>query len=216
MINSPALRWEDRPGFYIDHPAFTTQNGAIQALPRLAREQSYASFDPDRSRILWYEVANEQWVLAGAYNKTYTRLETMEAANESAKHAVNAILEHWMEDREGPQLVQPMFGEFCEVWNPEQNELDDLEFLRRLDEMLMRDGLPHFMDILELDDRLEARATPGLGAAGRPVDLFLKLLDAASRTGTMESKSLMSLLSKQANLAPLRELLRSLGNDESS
>lgn len=216
LINSPALRWEDRPGFYIDHPAFTTQNGAIQALPRLAREQSYASFDPDRSRILWYEVANEQWVLAGAYNKTYTRLETMEAANESAKHAVNAILEHWMEDREGPQLVQPMFGEFCEVWNPEQNELDDLEFLRRLDEMLMRDGLPHFMDILELDDRLEARATPGLGAAGRPVDLFLKLLDAASRTGSTESKSLMSLLSKQANLAPLRELLRSLGNDESS
>ena len=34
-------------------------------------------------------------VFAGVYMKTFTRMTTMEAANESARHAVNAVLDHY-------------------------------------------------------------------------------------------------------------------------
>ncbi|HNH48119.1 MAG TPA: hypothetical protein PKY30_13845, partial [Myxococcota bacterium] len=34
----------------------------------------------------------DQWLIAGPHMKTYTRLTTMEAANESARHAVNRLL----------------------------------------------------------------------------------------------------------------------------
>ena len=42
-------------------------------------------------------------------------------------------------------------GDYCEVWDPERHELDDLEFLARIDETLLGRELPHLFDILELD-----------------------------------------------------------------
>jgi hypothetical protein len=41
-------------------------------------------------------------VFAGVYMKTFTRMTTMEAANESARHAVNAVLDHYYEQLKGP------------------------------------------------------------------------------------------------------------------
>lgn len=38
-------------------------------------------------------------VFAGVYLKTFTRMSTMEAANESGRHAANAILDHYVERR---------------------------------------------------------------------------------------------------------------------
>lgn len=83
----------------------------------------------------WYD----NLVLAGSYMKTTTRLTTMEAANESARHAVNAILTTDSDYR----------GELCEIASPEDHEFDDLAYLRDLDEALMKEHLPHFIDILE-------------------------------------------------------------------
>lgn len=57
--------------------------------------------------VLWqaphggYPVHHKKLVFAGVYLKTFTRMSTMEAANESARHAVNAILDHVVESRPG-------------------------------------------------------------------------------------------------------------------
>lgn len=43
-----------------------------------------------------YQVHNNAAVFAGTWNKTFTRLTSMEAACESGRHAVNAILDHYI------------------------------------------------------------------------------------------------------------------------
>jgi hypothetical protein len=73
----------------------------------------------------------------------------MEAANESARHGVNAILHQLVEDE------RSLFGDLCEIWNPEDYELPDLEPLKELDEALMREGLPHILDIFRTSEFLE-------------------------------------------------------------
>ena len=81
-------------------------------------------------------------VLAGTYMQTRTRLTTMEAANESARHAVNGVL-----------VDAGVAGFPCRVWDPEQPEdleLPDLQYFVDLDRELLRRGLPHLVDILSL------------------------------------------------------------------
>jgi hypothetical protein len=145
-------------------------------------------------------------VVAGPHMRTFTRMATMEAANESGRHAVNAILDHatWLARRpaaaemrelervriERMQRVQVMarfirrtdtpstnvvrsttpFGDYCDIWDPELFELEDLRFLRTIDEHLMEAGArtdgggglrvlgepeapaPHLFDILRIDE----------------------------------------------------------------
>ncbi len=43
-----------------------------------------------------YQVHNNSVVFAGTWTKTFTRMTSMEAACESARHAVNAILDHYV------------------------------------------------------------------------------------------------------------------------
>jgi hypothetical protein len=76
-------------------------------------------------------------VFAGTYMKTFTRLTTMESANESARHAVNAIL-----DDAGIACDR------CEIWDIEDFEFDDLAWFKELDRSLMERKRPHFMDTL--------------------------------------------------------------------
>jgi hypothetical protein len=75
--------------------------------------------------------------LAGAYMQTFTRLTSMEAANESARHAVNAILDH-----AGAACDR------CEIWDPEDHEFEDLTWFKDLDRTLFERGLPHFVETL--------------------------------------------------------------------
>lgn len=113
-----------------------------------------------------YSVQAERWALAGTYMKTYTRLTTMEAANESGRHAVNALLKK-----------MDFAGEMCRVWDPEEHEHPDLKWWKELDKGLwdrecdprpaherkppsvpldeymalaQHRRLPHFTDIVEL------------------------------------------------------------------
>ncbi len=92
-----------------------------------------------------YAMQNGRWVLAGTYMKTFTRLTTMEAANESARHAVNAILR-----------VSGAPGDRCKIWNPEEMELPDFVDLREIDRQLFVDGYPHLVEILGIDAIPEA------------------------------------------------------------
>ncbi len=93
-----------------------------------------------------YRVYLNSIVLAGTYMKTFTRLTTMEAANESARHAVNAILKH----RFGSEGVPS--GILAETKSMIDRELPDAELLKEIDKELFKQGLPHFMDILKWDD----------------------------------------------------------------
>ncbi len=65
-------------------------------------------------------------VLCGYYTQTYTRIPSMEAANESARHAVNAILSH-LERKQAPSAR--FRRSYCDIWNPEDREVDDFAIL---------------------------------------------------------------------------------------
>lgn len=111
-----------------------------------------------------YSFSYDNWVVAGPHCKTWTRLATMEAANESGRHAANAIVTELNKaqltsDRasqgsrsvnDGPHFFQPI-----PVFNPEDHEAHDLELLRELDQRLCAEGLPHLFDALRLGDTLE-------------------------------------------------------------
>lgn len=141
IINVPG-QWRHRPG--IDSTAETDQYGVCPGI-------EYAS--PHDSLF-------RRWMPAGTFMATYTRMTTMEAANESARHAVNAILRKIVKiDADQRPVVfngqGRLIGDFCEIWDPEEHELADLEPLKKLDEALMRQGLPHVLDILRVSDTLE-------------------------------------------------------------
>ncbi|MBI4516543.1 MAG: NAD(P)-binding protein [Deltaproteobacteria bacterium] len=104
-----------------------------------------------------YRVHFNKLVLAGVLMQTHTRLTSMEAANESARYAVNAILD--------ADLFE---GERCSVANPEDYEPADLRLLVELDEQLRALDLPHFADILDLREvpRALLRPDPDLQALG--------------------------------------------------
>ncbi len=187
-----------------------------------------------------YVVHHGNLVVAGPHMRTFTRMATMEAANESARHAVNAILDHatWVLRRAGAEAAEAAeaaelaeaaeaeepeepeeparaprerparrrgarpsrpgraraalerapaptvrttegpsinvvrnttpFGDYCDIWDPELFEFEDLRFLRSIDEHLMKpkqplggaaastDGgaalVPHLFDILRIDE----------------------------------------------------------------
>ncbi|RKG77974.1 phytoene dehydrogenase [Corallococcus exercitus] len=110
-----------------------------------------------------YYVHWDQLVFAGTYNKTFTRLTTMESANESARHAVNAILDHCnMKKRRHSaspvdlQVQEQFFattplGDYCRIWDPEANELPDVMLLREWDAINCNHGLPHPWDLLGVE-----------------------------------------------------------------
>jgi hypothetical protein len=99
--------------------------------------------DPERG----YQAVGDAVVFCGAHMATYTRLSSMEAANESARHAVNGILDALRRSDQGDRLGSP-----CRVWSMVEREPRDLGPLRRLDDELFARGLPHAGDILGFSD----------------------------------------------------------------
>ena len=129
--------------------------------------------DPDRlSWAPWggYRVHWGEWLFAGTYMRHFTRMTTMEAANESGRHAVNAILDHLSQPQTmnlpadfaprrrystaGNPLephtayVPTPTGDYCHIWDMENYELADLVHLREIDDWLAEQGLPHACDLV--------------------------------------------------------------------
>ncbi|MEV4340576.1 FAD-dependent oxidoreductase [Streptomyces sp. NPDC049590] len=80
------------------------------------------------------KTAVPNFFLAGDYVRTDVDLATMEGANESARRAVNALL-----DRDGSD------AERCRIW--ELYRPQELEPLKRIDEVRYRLGLPNTFDL---------------------------------------------------------------------
>lgn len=124
-----------------------------------------------------YSLNYDRWVLCGTFMATHTRMTTMEAANESARHAVRTILKTLNRaDAKEPEsgaiegaeieidnLYNATYNGASErrvyddpdTWNLEDLELEDLEVFKRVDRRLNELGLPHFMDIIDFDRKLE-------------------------------------------------------------
>jgi hypothetical protein len=169
LINIPS-QWAYRPGV----------NRAPRSVSGIA--------DPAPPPEVVYRISKRRWVAAGTYMATTTRLTTMEAANESARHAVNAILTTLATTPGADYNSQGRsFGDPVEIWDPERNELlDDLEPLKRLDERLMAEGLPHVMDILKVIETIDALPMQGT-PSNHPISNLFQLLQ---RSGQVFDKEL--------------------------
>jgi hypothetical protein len=130
-----------------DHTPFqVNEKSRFRARPGGTRDPDTGAHDG-----IEYDVALGRYVLAGTYMQTYTRINSMEAACESARHAVNALLRHI-----------GFKGEGCALWDPEDFEPGVAEDLRALDEDLCRRGMPHMVDVLGAHS-LDQWAWPGTG-----------------------------------------------------
>ena len=152
QINPPG-HWQRRPGHAA---AGRTRARAVPSFPGQAAEDA-PEFDYGHPAC----PALSSWIAAGTYMTTYTRLTTMEAANESGRHAVNAILRQLLDDardakpiRGRPQPQPRLFGDYCRTWDVEDQEFEDLKFFKELDAALFAEGLPHVQDILPVQDVL--------------------------------------------------------------
>lgn len=119
-----------------------------------------------------YQVHNNAVVFAGTWNKTFTRLTSMEAACESGRHAVNAILDHYIWVQSGgldrrekttlswefpfgfldqglssPIRMPTPAGDYCYVFDIENREPADTRALRILDSRFCEWSLPHPLDV---------------------------------------------------------------------
>lgn len=120
-----------------------------------------------------YVVHWDRLVFAGTYMRTFTRMTTMESANESARHAVNAIIDHVVYVRYAEEIARGVMppstvpalptnftrryprpspvGDYCQIWNPEQNEVEALAGQRAYDDLRFQLGLPHVWDSLGVE-----------------------------------------------------------------
>ena len=132
----------------------------------------------------------------------------MESANESGRHAVRAILHLLMNTPDGTGTYTSegtLRGEMPDIWDPEEFELKDLEPLKRLDELLCDENLPHFLDILGvIDSTDESSARASVSAHSRQVAMH----DWEFATGALET--LMSARASDTAGNPELDRLRRL------
>jgi hypothetical protein len=120
-----SLRYDDKSGRWInDTPYLVNRVGDW--------DRRGGVRNPDGSYA--YRMQLGHTVFAGAFMRTETRLNTMEAANESGRRAVNAILDH---DRAPHQL--------CKLWNIEDHEIPEARPLRELDRRVCERGGRHVL-----------------------------------------------------------------------
>jgi len=129
-----------------------------------------------------YDVYFGRLVFAGNHMKTFTRLSTMESANESARHAVNGILSLYAKAGMTVSHDDLSSGAFVRVFDLEDDEVDDFLFLKQLDCELLKLGLPHFVEILGLS-AVATALVPGAGSSD-PIGQLLSALTNTTQTAS--------------------------------
>ena len=181
LINIPN-QWGGRPGL-LREP---------EAIPRKYR--ILAGDFGDRNPEIYYGSPQEcplfqYWTLAGTYMATYTRITTMEAANESGRHAAAAVIYQILASGQKGASGAPfgLVANFPYVWRIEDYEPPDLKFYKELDAALFARGLPNVLDILGITDLMNATLE---STVGDPT-ILRSMLGALRRTA--ESPGLHSL-----------------------
>lgn len=142
-VENPVAYWVDR-NIPFDRARGRRSNATPFLVNRTSEYQKRPGVPGD------YKVNAGKYVLCGTFMRTWTRVTSMESANESARHAVNALL---FRDpaRTRPDGPLSFEGDLCRVWSPEDHELPDANRLKELDKKLWDEGAPHAMDILGVD-----------------------------------------------------------------
>ncbi len=92
------------------------------------------------------DLAKAGTVLAGVLMGTHTRLTSMEAANESARRAVNAVLLRESGEDEAKGVPADGRYQLCRTWDHESLEFPDLRDERSLDGRLSKAGRRHVLE----------------------------------------------------------------------
>jgi hypothetical protein len=160
--------WANRPGSDPWNPhgtSWITRPTEDQWLENLEQHNVW------QARHGGYQVHHNSVVFAGTWNKTFTRMTSMEAACESARHAVNVILDHYvwvgsggLDRREhtilnwrfpfgfldqgfsSPIRMPSPAGDYCYVFDIENREPLETRNLRDLDSQYCLACLPHPLD----------------------------------------------------------------------
>jgi len=154
----PSLPASNLTPFLINLPGqFAERPGQVRPP---ASESEHPSAD---ASLIMPEISNGRWVLAGTYMATHTRIMTMEASNESGRHAVRTILHAIMVETRAPgeeptyNSQGQLLGALPDVWDPYECEIEDLRPLKELDAALFAEGLPHVFEILGFDTWVSLR-----------------------------------------------------------
>jgi len=121
---------QDRQVLENESPFLVNSIGHWRLRPGMEHGPPSSPKDPPTGSIE-YKLQWGNVVFAGHHCKTYTRISSMEAANESARHAVNAILEA------APGVAR------CDTWPVERHELPGLDEIRELDSRVFKRGGRH-------------------------------------------------------------------------
>jgi uncharacterized protein with NAD-binding domain and iron-sulfur cluster len=141
-----------------------------------------------------YLVHWHKLVFAGTWCKTFTRMTSMEAANESGRHAVNAILDHYLhkesdftdaradaplawnmpfgfvdQDISEPVRFPTPAGDYCFITDGENREPGDFRTTRDLDTEYIQEGLAHPWTLWGLDS---AAVSASRFASGNLPDIY--------------------------------------------
>jgi uncharacterized protein with NAD-binding domain and iron-sulfur cluster len=173
--------WKNRPGAYPWNPNGTSPSWLPDA--HSARDQ--------KKLHVWqaghggYQIHYDKLVFAGTWCKTFTRMTSMESACETGRHAVNAILDHYIhaetvtDNREDDptqwrmpfgfvdqELSSPIrfptpAGDYAFVFDCENREPGDARPTRVLDGDCWAQGLPHPWTLNGIDQATVAAANLG-------------------------------------------------------
>nr|WP_237165609.1 FAD-dependent oxidoreductase [Mycolicibacterium obuense] len=162
--------WENRPGGDPWNPHETSWCKIPDDEQWMADLEAHQVW---QARHGGYQVHHNSLVFAGTWNKTFTRMTSMEAAGESGRHAVNAILDHYVWVASGgtdtrdqttlpwlfpygfldqglssPVRMPTPAGDYCYIFDVENREPADTRPLRVLDSTYFQHALPHPLDTL--------------------------------------------------------------------
>jgi uncharacterized protein with NAD-binding domain and iron-sulfur cluster len=103
-----------------------------------------------------HEAVPRGLLVAGIYAQTFTSLNTMEAANESARHAVNGLIAHYQHWRAANDIAGGRNRyETCRIWPLEELEPADFEWGKQVDSRLFSLGDPHAVEIQGVDKMVD-------------------------------------------------------------
>jgi hypothetical protein len=140
LINVPG-QWRGRPGLLRGSNEIPERYRALSANFGDPNPEIYYGTPSDCPLL-------EYWGPAGSYMATYTRMTTMEAANESGRHAVAAIIYKILSKRDPTGRPFNLVANFPQIWRIEDHEPADLKYYKELDSALFAAKLPHVLDIL--------------------------------------------------------------------